>query len=231
MITDPKIEQMENGGRQGRSCTVIGMYGKECKVSGEGREWFLEAPFLHGSLGRVGPSLKAETPLWSWRANTCASTATTRTTSRRFHRRDREASALAPTLQLARLCTAAGLFRQTARNDTKYSLRILRREPRRRRLSGYGDEWPMPEAVPSSVGGSVRADEETVTVVAYHVVRCHRVAGLQIPVRSNSATIELSSLAPARPIHGPGDHTKPSGATARSPQPPIAAATGNLRSR
>ena len=47
MITDPKIEQMENGGRQGRSCTVIGMYGKECKVSGEGDEWFLEAPFSY----------------------------------------------------------------------------------------------------------------------------------------------------------------------------------------
>ena len=47
MLTAPKIGQMEKGGRQDGSCTVIGMYGKECKVSGEGDEWFLEAPFSY----------------------------------------------------------------------------------------------------------------------------------------------------------------------------------------
>lgn len=47
MITEPKVEQLTKGGRQDRPCTLIVMYGKECKVSGEGNEWFLEAPFSY----------------------------------------------------------------------------------------------------------------------------------------------------------------------------------------
>jgi hypothetical protein len=47
MITEPKIEQMETGGRQDGPFTVVRMYGKECKVSGEDNEWFLEAPFSY----------------------------------------------------------------------------------------------------------------------------------------------------------------------------------------
>ncbi len=47
MITDPKVEQLATGGRLYGPCTLIGMYGTECRVAGEGNEWFLEAPFSY----------------------------------------------------------------------------------------------------------------------------------------------------------------------------------------
>ena len=47
MITDPTIEHMTTGGHQNGACTVVRMYGKECKVSGDGGTWFLEAPFSY----------------------------------------------------------------------------------------------------------------------------------------------------------------------------------------
>jgi hypothetical protein len=47
MITDPMIEQRPNGGHENGPCTVIRMYKKECKVSGGGDKWFLDAPFAY----------------------------------------------------------------------------------------------------------------------------------------------------------------------------------------
>jgi hypothetical protein len=44
MITDPAIEHLSTGGRQDGPCTVIEMYRDECRVSGEGEAWFVEAP-------------------------------------------------------------------------------------------------------------------------------------------------------------------------------------------
>jgi hypothetical protein len=50
MTTDPIVEQCPDGGHGGGRSTVIRMYNKECRVSGEANEWFLEAPFAyHGA--------------------------------------------------------------------------------------------------------------------------------------------------------------------------------------
>jgi hypothetical protein len=43
-ITDPVIEHLPSGGHEGRPCTVVLMYRDECRVSGEGDAWFVEAP-------------------------------------------------------------------------------------------------------------------------------------------------------------------------------------------
>jgi hypothetical protein len=45
MTTEPTIEQSMNGGNENKPCTLIRMYGKECKVSGSGNRWIVEAPF------------------------------------------------------------------------------------------------------------------------------------------------------------------------------------------
>lgn len=45
--TEPSIEHLTTGGHEDRPCTVVHMYGKECKVSGDGDQWFLEAPFSY----------------------------------------------------------------------------------------------------------------------------------------------------------------------------------------
>ena len=47
MTTEQTIEQMTNGGHEDRASTFIRMYGKECKVSGDGDKWFLDAPFSY----------------------------------------------------------------------------------------------------------------------------------------------------------------------------------------
>lgn len=47
MITDPLIEHLPTGGHQDGPCTVVRMYGRECKISGEGDSWFIEAPFAY----------------------------------------------------------------------------------------------------------------------------------------------------------------------------------------
>lgn len=44
MITDPAIERLPTGGRQDGPCAVIRMYRDECRVSGEGEAWLVEAP-------------------------------------------------------------------------------------------------------------------------------------------------------------------------------------------
>jgi len=55
VITDPRtdatIEQRPAGGHQNGPCSVVRMYGNECKVSGEGDEWFVEAPLGFGDIG------------------------------------------------------------------------------------------------------------------------------------------------------------------------------------
>jgi len=42
--TDPVIEHLPSGGHEDRPCTVVRMYRDECRVSGEGDAWFVEAP-------------------------------------------------------------------------------------------------------------------------------------------------------------------------------------------
>jgi len=49
MITDPLIERLPTGGHQEGPCTVIEMYRDECRVSGEGETWFVEAPSAFAS--------------------------------------------------------------------------------------------------------------------------------------------------------------------------------------
>jgi hypothetical protein len=45
MTIEPAIEQFTTGGNENKQCTLIRMYGKECKVSGRGNRWIVEAPF------------------------------------------------------------------------------------------------------------------------------------------------------------------------------------------
>ena len=55
MRTDPRtdgtIEQRPVDGHQGGACTLVRMYGHECKVSGQDDEWFIEAPLGFGDIG------------------------------------------------------------------------------------------------------------------------------------------------------------------------------------
>jgi hypothetical protein len=49
-ITEPLIEHLASGGHQDRACTVVRMYRDECRVSGEGDAWFVEAAFAFETL-------------------------------------------------------------------------------------------------------------------------------------------------------------------------------------
>jgi hypothetical protein len=52
MTTDPTIENLTAGGQQDGPCTVVRLYGNECKVSGERDGWPVEAPFAYnGACG------------------------------------------------------------------------------------------------------------------------------------------------------------------------------------
>lgn len=43
-LTVPAFEYLATGGRDHGPCTLIRMYRDQCKVSGEGATWFVEAP-------------------------------------------------------------------------------------------------------------------------------------------------------------------------------------------
>ena len=43
-LTIPAIEHIASGGHEDRPCTVVRLYRDECRVSGEGAAWFVEAP-------------------------------------------------------------------------------------------------------------------------------------------------------------------------------------------
>lgn len=45
MTTEPTVWSLPKGGHNDRPCTMVRMYGKECKISGEDDRWFVEAPF------------------------------------------------------------------------------------------------------------------------------------------------------------------------------------------
>jgi hypothetical protein len=47
-LTVPAFEDLATGGHDRRSCTVVRMYRDECRVSGEGTAWFVEAPSAFG---------------------------------------------------------------------------------------------------------------------------------------------------------------------------------------
>ena len=49
-ITDPVIELEPAGCCGGGPCTVVRMYRDECRVSGEGDAWFVEAAYAFGTL-------------------------------------------------------------------------------------------------------------------------------------------------------------------------------------
>jgi hypothetical protein len=41
------IEQRPDGGHENGPCTLVRMHEKECKISGNGDTWFLDAPFAY----------------------------------------------------------------------------------------------------------------------------------------------------------------------------------------
>jgi hypothetical protein len=47
METDPTIWRLSRGGHQNGPCTMVRLYGAECRVSGEADRWFIEAPFAY----------------------------------------------------------------------------------------------------------------------------------------------------------------------------------------
>jgi hypothetical protein len=50
MTTDPTIWRLPKGGHENKPCTMVRMYGAECKVSGEADQWFIEAPFAYEGI-------------------------------------------------------------------------------------------------------------------------------------------------------------------------------------
>jgi hypothetical protein len=49
--TDPSVDRRPTGGRENAPCTVVRMYDKECRVSGTGHAWLVEAPLGFGDMG------------------------------------------------------------------------------------------------------------------------------------------------------------------------------------
>jgi hypothetical protein len=55
-ITDPVVEHRLSGGHDDRPCTVVRMYKDECRVSGDGDTWFVEAPYFYDGAWAVWAS-------------------------------------------------------------------------------------------------------------------------------------------------------------------------------
>lgn len=51
--TDPVIEHLASGGHEDRPYTVVRMYKDECRISGEGNTWFVEAPYFYDGAWAV----------------------------------------------------------------------------------------------------------------------------------------------------------------------------------
>ena len=47
MSSEPTLWRLSKGGHEDRPCTMVRMYGAECKISGEASTWFVEAPFAY----------------------------------------------------------------------------------------------------------------------------------------------------------------------------------------
>jgi hypothetical protein len=45
VTTEPTIWRLSKGGREGSPCTMVRMYGNECRVSADADKWVVEAPF------------------------------------------------------------------------------------------------------------------------------------------------------------------------------------------
>jgi hypothetical protein len=50
MMTNPTIWRLSSGGFDNKACTIVRMYGAECKISGEAGHWFIEATFAYEGI-------------------------------------------------------------------------------------------------------------------------------------------------------------------------------------
>lgn len=53
MMSDPTIWRLSQGGLDNKPCTIVRMYGAECKISGEADHWCIEATFAYADIWAV----------------------------------------------------------------------------------------------------------------------------------------------------------------------------------
>ena len=53
MMTDPTIWRLSKGGPENKPSTIVRMYGRECKISGEADQWFIEATYAYEGIWAV----------------------------------------------------------------------------------------------------------------------------------------------------------------------------------